>query len=79
MAKGRQIKTLRALKVAVEQRKAITVPGTNLTRLPAALAFNFIGSNLLSLFERGMYIYKPEGKKSKYGRLIPLKGGRSGE
>lgn len=60
---GARIKTLRGLKRAVKNRRAVTTPGFGSWRkLPAAVVLNFSGSQLLKMFESGIYLYKKKGK-----------------
>ena len=55
----RQILSLKDLKKAVDEKRAVTVPGSPCFKgpIPAAFMINLQGTTLLNLFNMGMYIF----------------------
>ena len=68
MSKER-IRTLDQLRQAVEDKRSVIIPSWThsgkATSIPAAFAYDFNGSLLHLLFERGMYLYPKNEKGNK--------------
>jgi hypothetical protein len=64
--KGKQIKTLKGLRKAKEDKRAVFVPKSMCFKkpMPAAFAINLTGEVLYQLFSRGMFIYKKPKRRS---------------
>jgi hypothetical protein len=59
-----RVRSVEQLTYLVDQKKAVTVPGTNFSGpLPAAFMINLPGAVIMRLIRRGMYLYtsKKEG------------------
>ena len=55
----KRIFTLQDIRDAANGRKALIAPDTYLNKpVSEAFVFNFIGSQLLNLIERGLYVYE---------------------
>jgi hypothetical protein len=70
--KREQIKTLKQLKKAVDERKSVVIPKKFAFSKPCSAAFimNLQGYHLLRLFNSGMFIY--EKKKNTKKRIKPM-------
>jgi hypothetical protein len=53
-----RIKTLNQLWNAVKNKKAVTCPNTNCTRVPAAVLINMSGTIIKRLIDKGLFIDK---------------------
>ena len=59
--KGKQIKSLKGLAKAAEEKRSVFAPSLEWFRnpRPAAFVMRLQGHSLLYLFRSGMYVYKP--------------------
>ena len=68
--KGKQIRTLRDLNTAKQNRRSVFSPSLACFAKPspAAWIMQQSGELILRLIADGLYLYRPSQKKSRYGR-----------
>ena len=70
---GKRIRRLEDVRSAMVARKSLLyMTGHGRDVRPAAWIIQQSGERILSLIQTGLYIYRPKGTKSRYGKLLEV-------